>query len=305
MSAPRTWWRYGYARWRSIASHDAARSSGALTAATAASLGIDTQSATLLLGIAEDVAAQALANGALPDCAPGEDVCVEVGLRSLAVRVYRRPATDAELEALRDFIVAAEQAGDGSDVGFRNAVMAIARASVLLSDMTSEADGITVNIGRIEGGGAVNVVPDFCQCRFNIRVDTTEQMTRLEANMADILQQVGADTGCALSLHGGFNRPPKPMTPAQQSLFELLRECGQELGLDIQWRATGGCCEGNNLASVVETLENLPAEGKPNVVVAHTEKGAGISFIQGRPEWHHRVPKGDEVEQALEELRDA
>ncbi|WP_227666682.1 MULTISPECIES: hypothetical protein, partial [Enterobacteriaceae] len=27
--------------------------------------------------------------------------------------------------------------------------------------------------------------------------------------------------------------------------------------------------------------------------------------IQGRAEWHHRVPKGDEIEQALKELKDA
>lgn len=144
----------------------------------------------------------------------------------------------------------------------RNAVMAIARASVLLSEMTSEADGITVNIGRIEGGGAVNVVPDFCQCRFNIRVDTPEQMTRLEAEIADILQKLGADTGCELSLHGGFNRPPKPMTPAQQSMFELLKECGLALGLDIQWRATGGCCEGNNLAAAgLVNIDTLGVRG--------------------------------------------
>lgn len=144
----------------------------------------------------------------------------------------------------------------------RNAVMAIARASVLLSELTSEADGITVNIGRIQGGGAVNVVPDFCQCRFNIRVDTPEQMTRLEAEIADILQQLGAETGCELSLHGGFNRPPKPMTPAQQSMFELLKECGLALGLDIQWRATGGCCEGNNLAAAgLVNIDTLGVRG--------------------------------------------
>ena len=64
-------------------------------------------------------------------------------------------------------------------------------------------------------------------------------------------------------------------------------------------------CQGNDMASVVATLEELKQEGKPNVVIAHTTKGAGISFIQGRAEWHHRVPKGDEIEQALEELIDA
>lgn len=63
-------------------------------------------------------------------------------------------------------------------------------------------------------------------------------------------------------------------------------------------------CDGNNMASVVTTLESLEKNGRPNVVVANTEKGAGISFIQGRPEWHHRVPKGAEIALALEELAD-
>lgn len=63
-------------------------------------------------------------------------------------------------------------------------------------------------------------------------------------------------------------------------------------------------CQGNNMQSVVETLEALQPKGKPNVVIANTEKGAGISFIQGRVEWHHRVPKGAEIDLALEELSD-
>lgn len=77
--------------------------------------------------------------------------------------------------------------------------------------------------------------------------------------------------------------------------------------LDEKWRAFGlqvTDCKGNDLQSIVATLEGLTQEGKPNVVIAHTEKGAGISFIQGRPEWHHKVPKGDEVALALEELAD-
>lgn len=77
--------------------------------------------------------------------------------------------------------------------------------------------------------------------------------------------------------------------------------------LDEKWRAFGlqvTDCQGNDLQSLVSTLEGLKQEGKPNVIIAHTEKGAGISFIQGRPEWHHKVPKGDEVAQALEELAD-
>jgi len=77
--------------------------------------------------------------------------------------------------------------------------------------------------------------------------------------------------------------------------------------LPEKWRAFGlevTECNGNDMAAIVDTLESLPQNGKPQVIVAHTEKGFGISFIQSKPEWHHRVPKGEEIELALEELKD-
>ncbi|GKW24298.1 transketolase [Pectobacterium carotovorum subsp. carotovorum] len=77
-----------------------------------------------------------------------------------------------------------------------------------------------------------------------------------------------------------------------------LAEKWQAFGLQVTE------CAGNDMRSVVETLENLPRNGKPNMVIANTEKGAGVSFIQGRAEWHHRVPKGEEIALALEELKD-
>ncbi|MBA0168132.1 transketolase [Pectobacterium sp. CFBP8739] len=77
-----------------------------------------------------------------------------------------------------------------------------------------------------------------------------------------------------------------------------LAEKWQAFGLQVTE------CAGNDMRSVVETLENLPRNGKPNVVIANTEKGAGVSFIQGQAEWHHRVPKGEEIALALEELKD-
>jgi transketolase len=77
--------------------------------------------------------------------------------------------------------------------------------------------------------------------------------------------------------------------------------------LPEKWLAFGhdvAECDGNDMRSVVSTLEGLARSGKPNVVISNTTKGHGISFIQGRAEWHHRVPKGDEVDRALGELHD-
>jgi transketolase len=42
--------------------------------------------------------------------------------------------------------------------------------------------------------------------------------------------------------------------------------------------------------------------GKPVAVIANTVKGKGVSFIEDRVEWHHKVPDADQVRAALEEL---
>jgi len=42
--------------------------------------------------------------------------------------------------------------------------------------------------------------------------------------------------------------------------------------------------------------------GKPVAVIANTTKGKGVSFIEGRVEWHHKVPNAEQVQAAIQEL---
>jgi transketolase len=42
--------------------------------------------------------------------------------------------------------------------------------------------------------------------------------------------------------------------------------------------------------------------GKPVAVIAHTIKGKGVSFIEDRVEWHHKVPDAQQVQAAIQEL---
>lgn len=54
-----------------------------------------------------------------------------------------------------------------------------------------------------------------------------------------------------------------------------------------------------------DTLFNVftrPRKGKPLCVIANTIKGKGVSFIEDRVEWHHKVPSPEQVVLALEEL---
>lgn len=59
--------------------------------------------------------------------------------------------------------------------------------------------------------------------------------------------------------------------------------------------------DGNDIAQLLATLTR-PRNSKPLAVIANTLKGKGVSFIEDRVEWHHKVPSAEQVKLALEEL---
>ena len=140
----------------------------------------------------------------------------------------------------------------------RNALVAAARFVTAIDALNGRQDGLTVNPARIEGGGPNNIVPDMALARFNIRVADADQQRWTETQLQEIAAEIEAIDGISIELAGGFHRAPKPMTPAATALFEAVKAAGSELGLEIAWKPTGGCCDGNNLAAaglpVVDTL---------------------------------------------------
>lgn len=57
----------------------------------------------------------------------------------------------------------------------------------------------------------------------------------------------------------------------------------------------------DNLKKIFSTLE-FAMEGSPKVVIAHTIKGKGVSFIEGHGNWHHKIPSTPELEEIMAEL---
>lgn len=61
--------------------------------------------------------------------------------------------------------------------------------------------------------------------------------------------------------------------------------------------------DGNDTQALTEVFSKLPFEaGKPNLVLAQTVKGSGVSFMENAVKWHHRVPTDAEFETANREL---
>ena len=60
---------------------------------------------------------------------------------------------------------------------------------------------------------------------------------------------------------------------------------------------------GNSVEELDNIFKTIPFESdKPNLIIANTSKGKGISFIENVVSWHHRVPSDEEYKLAIEEL---
>ena len=61
--------------------------------------------------------------------------------------------------------------------------------------------------------------------------------------------------------------------------------------------------DGHNFEELIKALDELDnVKGKPQIIIAHTVKGKGVSFVENKANWHGVSPKKAELEKALEEL---
>ena len=71
-----------------------------------------------------------------------------------------------------------------------------------------------------------------------------------------------------------------------------------------KWRAFGfevREVDGHDFPQLLGALQPAGTD-RPVCVIAHTTKGKGVSFMENRAEWHHKVPSADQVVSAREEL---
>ena len=155
------------------------------------------------------------------------------------------------------FVIAGRSAHAGRNPeDGRNAVVAAADLALRLAK--AKGPRLSVNVAKVDGGGPNNVVPDSAVLRVNMRPATVEDQTRAHSLIDAAVAMVAAEHGVAIHVHGSFARPPKPMTPAAEQLFGLVKRAGTDLGQAIAWQPTGGVCDGNNIAAcgvpVIDTM---------------------------------------------------
>lgn len=140
----------------------------------------------------------------------------------------------------------------------RNAVVAAADIAVGASALNGIVPDATINVARIDGGGAVNVVPDLAVVRINARVQRASDEQTIRDALDRIARDVAARHEVGTTVHGRFLSPPKVLDDRTQELCRRIESCGEALNVPIRWVKSGGVSDGNKLAAaglpVIDTL---------------------------------------------------
>ena len=81
------------------------------------------------------------------------------------------------------------------------------------------------------------------------------------------------------------------------------------MGIDdivAKWTAFGWDVvemNGDDMDDIIRTLDGIDfSADKPHLIVSHTTKGKGVSFMENVAKWHHGVPTAEQYAQAQEEI---
>ena len=151
----------------------------------------------------------------------------------------------------------AAHAGLDPDRG-ASAIVAMSHVIQKLAALNDLEQGISVNVGTVEGGERPNVVAPECKIEVDVRVPRTADVRPLEEAIRQIKPNLPI---VVLDIQGGINRPPLERTPRNQELWRLAQEVGRELGLELEQAEAGGGSDGNFTSEFAATLDGLGAVG--------------------------------------------
>jgi glutamate carboxypeptidase len=140
-----------------------------------------------------------------------------------------------------------------------SAITEIAHQVLALAGLQDLERGITVTVGRIEGGTRTNVVPARAAVDVDVRVPTSADAEEIGRRIEGLAPSLA---GVSLSITGSINRPPLERSAGVVRLYTIARAIASELGRELGEGGSGGGSDGNfTAARGVPTLDGLGAIG--------------------------------------------
>lgn len=148
-----------------------------------------------------------------------------------------------------------------ADENAASAIEEIAHKIVALNALSDRERGVLVNVGTISGGSARQVIPDRATVSVDLRAPTTALGDELLGQVEEIASRRYVP-GTTTTLRGGITRPAYEAGDGTLRMLDLARECGRELGLELDGVSSQGGSDGSFTGGMgMPTLDGLGPEG--------------------------------------------
>ncbi len=139
-----------------------------------------------------------------------------------------------------------------------SAILELSHVIQKLFELNDPEHGTSVNVGVIDGGIRPNMVAPESRAVVDVRVLSQVDADRIE----NAIYGLEAETpGVNLLIEGRIGRPPMERTPANQRLWKIAQQLGEEIDLKLEQGTAGGGSDGNTTSLYTATLDGMGAVG--------------------------------------------
>lgn len=141
-----------------------------------------------------------------------------------------------------------------------SAILELARQIPAIAKLTDLKRGITLNVGLVQGGTRVNVIPAEATATLDVRLARMKDAAEIERKLRAFKP---VNRKCKIELKGGVNRPPMERTSGVVGLYNKAAGIAKQLGWKLEEAAVGGGSDGNFTAGLgIPTLDGLGGVGE-------------------------------------------
>jgi glutamate carboxypeptidase len=142
----------------------------------------------------------------------------------------------------------------------QSAIVELARQIVAIQKLIDLKRGLTLNIGTVQGGTRVNVIPAEASAVLDVRVARKQDAAAIDRKLRSLKP---INRKCKVEIRGGMNRPPMERTPSVAALYKKAVEIAKQMGWKLEEAAVGGGSDGNFTAGLgIPTLDGLGGVGE-------------------------------------------
>jgi glutamate carboxypeptidase len=142
----------------------------------------------------------------------------------------------------------------------QSAIVELARQIVAIQKLIDLKRGLTLNVGTMQGGTRVNVIPAEASAVLDVRVVRKQDAASIDRKLRSLKP---FNRKCKLEITGGMNRPPMERTSSVATLYKKAAEIAEQIGWKLEEAAVGGGSDANFIAALgIPTLDGLGGVGE-------------------------------------------